>query len=101
MFTWVLRHFDVSKVLFLDVNVSPRLISTHTFRKALAASADEQTRGDKGCPHTPSISFRHLPPRRKAVVNQYLEFGVPLQWRNQLWQTVLEEGAGKRGFNSV
>ena len=66
MFTCVLRHFDVSKVIFLDVNVSPRLISTHTFRRALAASADEQMRGDKGCPHTPSIAFRHFPPKKEG-----------------------------------
>ena len=31
-------------------------------------------------PHTPSIAaFRHLPPRRKDVVNQCLEFDSPFE----------------------
>ena len=30
----------------------------------------------KGSTHTPSIAFRHLPPGRKDVVDQCLEFGL-------------------------
>ena len=35
-------------------------------------------------PHTPSIAFRHLPPRR-YVVNKCLEFATPASWLPRSW----------------
>ena len=41
---------------------------------SLFAAVSGSTESSQSQSHTPSLAFRHLPPRRKDVVNQCLEF---------------------------